>query len=59
MVLPGDAYDSSEAAEVKSVEPGFLVGEQSPALATIQKSAQHTGVVYCDLCLDGLPLLLV
>ena len=53
MILPGDAEDPSEAAQVKCVVPAFLPGVESPARTTVQQCAQHTRLIHLGLDLDG------
>ena len=52
-VLPGDAQNRSEAAQVEGVESALLAEVEGPGLATVEQRAEHAGLVHLHLGADG------
>ena len=52
-VLPGDAQNPSEAAQVEGVESALLAGVGGPGLTASEQHAEHAGLVHLHLGGDG------
>ena len=53
MVSPCDAKNSSEAAQVKGVEPLLLAGVEGPCSAAVEQCAEYTGSTHVHLGVGG------
>ena len=53
MVLPGDAQNLSEVAQVEDIESEFFAGLQSPCPTAIEQCAEHTGLIHLHLGVGG------
>ncbi len=52
-VLPGDAQDPPQAAQMERVKSAFLPDVHSPRLNAVKKNVEDTGLVHFHLSVGG------